>query len=806
MKQLRFNFISNVRHTAMDGEVDFGSLLDLFKAESVAKLVDAYRSTGDAKHKSELPALFFQGISMLPLCEKGGRLAKNMVSNCKYVIDLDKMEDAEMPCKVWNQIKAFSDFSDWKVQLAYISPSGKGLKLVCEMRDEHTTIKEAQEAFVSHFCVEKYFDAVNIDLSRLAFVSKFTDILHIEESLCTLVFKNEAKFASNIENWSKSVEETPTANNGERVEKADMAQTIDSSFEDDNYRGRSLKQIIEEWTMHKGARLGMIINGVPNRGEVNALHYQILTDIKNLCDANPARMTALVPHFGHKTEEIFNQAKKVCSYANNGKLPSDLYFWLKQKGYDKPPMSEDEEEELLQAAPNPYQELLDRMPEMPPLIKEIVGTAPNDFKIPTLMAMMPVIGTLTTYCSADYIDGEAHTTSFITTLYAPPSSGKSTPKRYIDPLFFYIRNRDELVKARENLFNALNNAKGGNKDKEIEPEFSKREFPSKWSEAEMMKWNQANHGAHIFTFAPEIDTFSRNIRGLSDILRIAWDNDKLGQAYVKKDTYKGDVHIHWNILLTGTPERVLKFYNNLEDGLITRVSIAEICNQEFQAFQPWKKLSKAQLKKIDDVIKRFDDSTYLDPLDYISTDELAEAKDDTEFDKKWNWRFQIRPRVKRDLSFVYPEVNKFLKKSLLESIKGNDHAKDVFRRRAANKGFRSALVANELWGNPSDAKTRQKVKKWCAWWCELELFSSLRLWGKPYNESYDRAQQRMNEQTTDMKYATIYDLMPQQFTKSQLSSTCQANAIASAPKYIVFTWKQAGLIEKVSKNTWKKLK
>ena len=38
------------------------------------------------------------------------------------------------------------------------------------------------------------------------------------------------------------------------------------------------------------------------------------------------------------------------------------------------------------------------------LFREFVSTAPEDFKFPMIIALLPVMGTLTSYLKADYYD------------------------------------------------------------------------------------------------------------------------------------------------------------------------------------------------------------------------------------------------------------------------------------------------------------------------------------------------------------------------------------------------------------------
>lgn len=821
MENFGFYYINQRLQQTMTGRLDKAELLALCSRKMVETNIKAFRS-GDASAKAKLPAIFFQGQTCIDPNQKGARQAKNMVNNGKYVIDLDhlsenwhdeseaitgKKDERPLPIQLWDMIRSFNDFDQWKIQMAFITPSGNGLKLVCELT-EPMEIGVAQKALVSHFNLQKWFDEVNIDYSRLAFVPLYSEIIYLSDDLFNLSEEIEVYVRGEAERWSANAAATASSAKARRGsdERVTLSEEALAEYDDYEYKGRPMRKIIEEWSQHYGTKLGKMSGGKPFAGEVNQLHFEIMKSIRVLCNDNPMLMTAMVPRYGHDIAEIFHEAQSVCKYPlKSTRLPNDIYWWMREKGYLMPPNPAiaDEDEDDDANLSSPFDVLLERMPELPPIFKQYVDAAPKDFKIPVIMGLLPILGALTTYVKADYWDGESHTTSFFTTVYAPAGNGKGFVKRFYEPLTRYMVNREQLIMTRERLYDSVINTKGANEKSPEKPELIKRIFPAKFSETQLFAQTFNNRGLHLLTFCSEIDTFGRGTKGVSDLLRTAWDNDAQGQSYASSATFKGTVRLFWNVLLTGTPERVKAYFRNLEDGLITRISICPICNQEFADAPVWKKIPKTQMDRIDTIIKRFDAETFIDPMDEISEDELREVKTMADFDQRYDWKFKVRPRQERNMDYVHSPLKKWLKSAKKGALKSINKAMDMFRRRSAVKAFRAALLANELWGNPQSAAARQKIIDFAVWMADVELTGSMLTFGDAYNEHMARLN---NKTSNPIRFASVFDYLPDTFTDSAVAEACQMSGVATRTREVIYRWRDAGFITKADKKTWRKEK
>lgn len=146
---------------------------------------------------------------------------------------------------------------------------------------------------------------------------------------------------------------------------------------------------------------------------------------------------------------------------------------------------------------------------------------------------------------------------------------------------------------REEIFINLQNSKADNQELPDDPHVSMREMPSITSQPELLTKMRDNKGYHIFTFESEIDTWAKGGKAAgndkSDMIRIAWDNGEYGQAFKSAKTFKGIVRLYWNVLVTGTPLSMRKYFKNVEDGLVTRCSFADLGDQRFAKPLIWKR-------------------------------------------------------------------------------------------------------------------------------------------------------------------------------------------------------------------------
>jgi len=735
-------------------------------------LIDDYRH-GVKDAKTKLPAACWVGKTTT-----GKRRAEDMKPTQFFMVDVDHCEN---PREAWQQIGENALLMG--LALAHVTPSGKGLRLVFRAMRDFPTLIEHMEWANTELGLEKYgdFDTAVKDLSRLSFLPYKDDLLFVSDKL----FEGEPAVLPIV----TAVAEQPTHSEPSTTTPSEISEEDAQTFAGYTYRGHLVSDIIDKY---------IEVYGVPDVGERHNFYNQMVKYFRCICDNNPLALNYLLPKFGHTEEETLSQCQSICRQNNVGKLPRDFFLFLCHNGfYDRKTITADDDEE----EPAAEKSLVDEMPTLPPVFREYVNSAPRDFKIPCINALMPIMGTLTSYLRSNYpIDGEEHATSFFSIVYAPSGAGKSFVKRIVKNLLSDLYLRDMLCDARDRIYNSVREQKSSNDKGPQNPHVQLRLAEAKISETELLEKQQNNKGHHMFTFAAEIDQWAKGARAAGgnkdDMLRIAWDGGEYGQHYKSANSFKGKVNLYWNILMTGTADQMHKYFRrNTANGLVQRCCFTEIENQRFSDINVWKDLNAKDLEIIERFKRRCDSRCYEAALDY-DVDEL-EAVTDEEFDNVVPWKYEFKPFVYLDMGWVWPTIKKFLSEQLeLARLEQND-ARDSWRKRSAVRGYRLAMICTQCW--EKCGKREQKIIcDFVGWWMRCDIEASLKPFADTYNEEN-------GDTTAPTKKMSLYDAMPDTFTWVDLGIMCKKMNVKSRVRNVVCEWKKMGKLEETSRKSYKKV-
>lgn len=758
----------------------------IMASEEVATKVAAFRN-GDAEAKRALPCVCFMGTT------QSKRRADLMKPTNLVMIDIDHIERDVR--EVFEEIKNFADNTmpdNWwmdNMMVAYITPSGKGLRLVFVADSATPTILENINNVSQALELERYGDVDRAckDFSRLSFLVPVSDLL----------FENAQLYTALDPAWLNAyiLKNDVVADSGKSETKSDVpviGEEDAAKYDALEWRGTPVKAIIEKYVE---------VEGSPEGGEIHNYYNEMVKNFRCITDNNKRCLFHLLPKFGHTDEECWSQIKSICRVNTLSTLPRDFYWFLRNNGFYVPRANQKEKGIREYMMSEETQEEM-KLPYLPPVFRELVRTAPKDFVVPAINALMPMLGTLTSYVKAVYpYDAREHTTSFFSIIYAPPGTGKGFVERWQDLLFKEIKIRDFISSARENIYISAINQKGANDKAPQAPHNSLRIIPPKNSEAEFLQKQRDNEGYHMFTYAAEMDSWAKGARAAGgnkdDMIRIAWDNGEYGQQFKAANTFKGTVHLYWNVLITGTIKQIEAYFKNVENGLVTRCCFTPIENQEFVAAPRWKSLSARDLKVIEAFTKRCDEMSYQKPCDYDESDLLGLTEDAEQFDKEVDWRFKFQPKQEVDMSWIMPTIDKFQEEQMAESLKDIDRARDVFRRRVGVRGFRLALLCTCLYKKPKKTDL-DKCKEFVWWWMHQDIENMIKLWGAKYNEEADTA--------PNLTQRTVYSELGDTFTRNDIYAVCLRQGIKTQIRRIVFDWKKQGFIEPIDKETFKKIK
>ena len=305
----------------------------------------------------------------------------------------------------------------------------------------------------------------------------------------------------------------------------------------------------------------------------------------------------------------------------------------------------------------------------------------------------------------------------------------------------------------------------------------------------------------MYIESEELDTFTKGNKTAggdkSDLWRVTWDNGYYGQYYKSVNTFKGEVQMFLNLLFTCTQDQIDRFFKNVEDGLVTRFSVCPIENQTFAKFVPWKKIPKNEQLQIDNILTKLEAKNYRVPLKF-DKNELLDIKA-TDFDSVVPWQYEFQPFEHLDMEFLYKPLLDWLEQERIKSAETVNEARDVFRRRAAVKGFRLGMVCMALYNNVGK-REKQVITDFVLWFCAVDLRNSLYQFGQRYNELQGQTRK------VGIPHHDIFNKIGDEFTKTDVRLALQRAFLKTSASQVLWLWKKNNLIKKGPNDKYIKIK
>ena len=764
---------------------------NILKNENWAKQIDEYRETKNTELKTSLPSINFVGRSV------NKRANADMLPTQLVMIDIDHMKvDAE---EFWKDVKLLVNdewLKEW-MMLAHVSPGGEGVHLFFKSAGFDTLLENMNYFNDSFFDFSQWgdYDVKVHDFARVSFAFKYEDILYENEAL----YLDDVDLGNSLVNNDfvpmeerelfpdQVAKKTPAKKKASEI--PELNDELIKTYREKLYRSVPIGVIVDKY---------IEVNGQPGEGEVHNYYNDMVKNFRHITSNNKKWLLAILPAWGHTVEERWSQIKSITKVNTMSKMPYDFWRFLVDNGYYA--KTEKDASAYREYMMSDEDTSVEGMPSLPPVFREFVQAAPKDFRISVINALCAILGFLSTYVKALYPwDDRWHTTSFFSIIYAPASTGKGFVERLLNLLLPMVRIRDEVESIRENIYLRVIERKSANDKAPEMPHTSIRMIPSKCSEAEFLQKQRDNHGAHMFTYAAEMDEWAKGEKAAggnkSDMIRVAWDNGEYGQQFRSPNTFRGKVPLYWNVLITGTIAQVNSYFKNVENGLVTRCCYTTIENQEFQMAQMWKKIPEKGLNIIKNYIERCDKNTYESPC----TVDLSEARllGDDEFDTKVDWRFRFKEKQEVDMSWVFPTIEEFEKEQCELAGLAVDNARDTFRKRCGVRGFRLALLCTTLYPKVG-SREKRIICDFVAWWMRQDIAASLTLWAQKYNEVAQPQKGFYNR--------NIFAQLGDEFDKNDLYLICKREGVKTRIKQIIYQWKKSKhIIEDAETGKYKKV-
>ena len=579
---------------------------EIFKDLSLEKKLQTYCDN----LKKSLPFVIFIATYIETASASGKLGCWRKQAACRLnglcVIDFDHIEG---DCRaIWEEAYAkLSDEDKARILLAYITPSGHGLKVVFMADVNVGNLIDNQKDFSKKLGLNP--DEACKDASRGAFLTTREDIILInEEKLFT--YENEefgkrydALYRNGHSQATRTGQEV-TQGSGTLV-PSEIAQKCQTPC-DLSYNGVPYTKIIEAWLDGK---------------DLTNKRHDTLVELAN-------HLRYLVGKNAKKIEEVVMQLPWVQDLSAEGEnVSSTVASVIDFKYYERMPKKMREALEKVGACSDPqpprsalplgssknlgglgaaddiyamlpldkWAEELQEMAEFYPCMKELFLNA-HPHKLPAILfSSAALFGTLMTraYYHFWYEPEIVRRLNYCIFIIGDPGAGKNVIEK------FYFKIADPMIQADQCLIDAVNRYKDGRTERTTSTKAQKgdalkkpvvgiRVHPARTATGEFIRHMLAAvenvqgtpMNLHMFSFDSELDNVTKNNKGGDwkdrEILELkSFHNEQDGQMYANQESITGMFNVFWNFIYTGTPYALHRKVNqrNFGTGMSTRLAV-----------------------------------------------------------------------------------------------------------------------------------------------------------------------------------------------------------------------------------------
>ena len=702
----------------------------LLAKNHVEEILQDVKQNNRLERKKELPV-------WLPLAQSfnnGTRKAEDAVPSGLFYLDIDEKGLTE---QLWQKVQDENLIEEYRI--VYFAESAGGGTHIWAWRTPGATIEEDIQKLAARLGVS--YDSHVTDLARCCFMvsEKYVKLLD------PIVFEEQPSSPKLGDNRGPNEESPLTEKNENGSETCSDPQL--PNLGGSNYKGIPYENIVQAllWKLGYG--------DAPAEGERNMALYTMSRYMRFICDFDEQKLFTILPHWGLSDHEVQSTIKSAVGSTRPAGIPSMMNEVLSSLGAASEAGSAESDESTVAPVDN----------ELPGILQDLSDHAPEEFREATLMAAMPMLGTLATGIRAKYRDGKMNSPSFIVDIEAPQATGKSFVDAEFELLMDPIIKQDEVEWQKEIEYSL---AKKNGEEVEnpcaqiriIEPNIGVSAFLERALYAK---------GKHLFTYAPEIETVLKNNKGgawteKNDLFRLAYDNKPWGQHRISKDSFSGKVTLYYNMVMCGTPNKCRAFFADAEGGLVSRVTpvlLPDMVGARMPHFKPWSQEDEEKVKR----------------QCLCLMDEEGEV----------------------ELPLINKAIEAWDEEKRQEYLQTLRYSLDVLRRRAALNGFRAGIIAYLLEGR----QETERAIRFAVWYAERCLHYQLQLYGNKIDALHDNA---VSPQASKGNIRYL-DVLPKEFTKEDLVNLRLANNESPVVKTIIYRWVKEGLVVKTNANLWQKI-
>ena len=412
--------------------------------------------------------------------------------------------------------------------------------------------------------------------------------------------------------------------------------------------------------------------------------------------------------------------------------------------------------------------------DLPPALRVFWDTAPDHFKVASILSALACYCALGTRLRAKYVyDLEPHALLLQVIILGEPGSGKSFTRPIVRQLMRPVRIKDQEMKRIEQAYAELKKKAAKNKQLPDEPITATR-IVQTITKAKLVKradmfLRKYGETLAFFFFSEELATMTEsNKRAFADLNtmdRLAYDlgaefsSDTLSDA-----SYNADVDVIYCSLFCGTENALNEYINkrSVEGGNCTRKVLARIDEDLMGEDAPqFRQQTEAERQLVERTVDRLMKETYTD-------DDL------------------IQPTHDIPVEWLNLPVRKWCDEQRQQVLKTGSRSLNCFYKRSSVSAWRMACMCYHLWDE--DPEQRAHVVKFYRFMANYILDGLMAKWGKQYEQMHK------GDSDEEGNRVTLYDQLPKQFSRDQLRELIVKLDLSSPDRIFIAKWKKAKMI------------
>jgi len=605
------------------------------------KVRKSEKEIASTRYKESLPVAMFHAHFV-----EHHRANDNAVASPWCMMDYDHLDDPtsffyKYFCPLMNEGKIISP-------LAFISPSGRGLKLLVQ-KPAGLSVKQTMN-WVGELSGQMNFDHTQ-DLARCCFLVPKENIIMSD---------TDKLFAPEIDEFvveGLSVEPEESSLLTQEVAETKPASTDAVALTETSatkvkvpryYRGILLEDLINAyWKVNYGGR-------TPQQGDRDTLTYELALALRVVTDNNVELLNEVIPCYdGFTPEQKLKCIKSACSKPITlmPRRLRDAINSLQSPAAEavKVDLAELEIEENEQFVVDLIKEGFDG--ELPNGMKQAFENMPDNMLMAGITVTGPLVGALSTKVELDVHGDMRHLNQF-NYLVGEPGSDKSRVEEVLNILKTpFAKHDEESNKVDEAYHEALRNCKN-KKDQPKDPRVKYYCIGGRTSVTCIEDRLLLLGGEHGWMYLPEADILTSSKKrtfnsDLSALLRVAYDGGEFTQHYANERGRIQIPQVHLNGAVCTTPDGLHRALGqDVMNGEVFRTLIAETPDNTFAPLSKrthHSEESKQLLVKVAYALRNVNGQIVLDELEKSSNVWLESVRKATmKNDDRVGARFRIR--------------------------------------------------------------------------------------------------------------------------------------------------------------------